>query len=130
MINSLPTIQFWGEAVNTAVYQRQRSPNEGLKRCDHDGYQTLYKTSNMMQHRFGNPTHNANRNKVSYEASLYNLCRFGCYAHRLILEGKHCSKLGPRSTPCRMVAYTPNSNTLCRIWDLVFQGLQAQSASG
>jgi len=31
MIDSQASIQFWGEAVNTAVYLHQRSPNEGLK---------------------------------------------------------------------------------------------------
>jgi len=39
MIDSQAPIQFWGEAVNTAVYLHQRSPNEGLKRNDRDGYQ-------------------------------------------------------------------------------------------
>ena len=29
MIDSQAPIQFWGEAVNTAVYLHQRSPNEG-----------------------------------------------------------------------------------------------------
>jgi len=32
IIDSQAPIQFWGEAVNTAIYLHQRSPNEGLKR--------------------------------------------------------------------------------------------------
>jgi len=43
MIDSQAPIQFWGEAANTAVYLHQRSPNEGLKRNDREGYQAPYK---------------------------------------------------------------------------------------
>jgi len=32
MIDSQAPIQFWGEAVNAAVYLHHGSPNEGLKR--------------------------------------------------------------------------------------------------
>jgi hypothetical protein len=34
MIDCQAPIQFWGEAVNTAVYLHQRSPNEGLTKRD------------------------------------------------------------------------------------------------
>ena len=45
MIDSQAPVQFWGEAVNTAVYLHQKSPHEGLKvKNDHDGYQVPYKT--------------------------------------------------------------------------------------
>jgi hypothetical protein len=44
MIDSQAPIQFWGKAVNTAVYLHQRSPNEGLKRSDRDCYQAQYET--------------------------------------------------------------------------------------
>jgi hypothetical protein len=44
MIDSQAPVQFWGEAVNTAVYLHQRSPNEGLKRNNLDGYQAPYET--------------------------------------------------------------------------------------
>jgi hypothetical protein len=37
-------IQFWGEAVNTAVYLHQRSPNEGLKISNCNAYQAWYET--------------------------------------------------------------------------------------
>jgi hypothetical protein len=39
MIYSQAPIQFWGEAVNTAVYRHQRSPNEGIEPSDRNGYQ-------------------------------------------------------------------------------------------
>jgi len=40
IIDSQAPVQFWGVAVNTAVYLHQRSPNEGLKRKNgRDGYQ-------------------------------------------------------------------------------------------
>jgi len=66
MIDSKAPIQFWGEAVNTAVYLHLGSTNEGLKRSGHDGYQPLYKTPYNMQHRYGQPTHNAKGNNISY----------------------------------------------------------------
>jgi hypothetical protein len=50
MIDCQAPIQFWGEAVNTVIYLDQRSPNEGLKRGDHDGYQAPYETLYEMLH--------------------------------------------------------------------------------
>jgi len=73
MIDSQAPIQFWGEAVNISVYVDQRSPNDGLQRNDCDGYQALYETPYEMLHGFGKPTHNADGNKISYQASLHNL---------------------------------------------------------
>jgi len=129
MIDSQAPIQFWGEAVNTAVYLHQRSPNEGLKRKnDHDGYQAPYETPYEMLHGFGKPTHDADGNEISYEASLHNLRRFGCYASRLIPEvQRRQGKFGPRSKRCMMVGYTQDSKTLWRIWDPEFQKVKAQS---
>jgi len=129
MIDSQAPIQFWGEAVNTAVYLHQRSPNEGLKRKnDHDGYQAPYETPYEMLHGFGKPTHDADGNEISYQASLHNLRRFGCYASRLIPEvQRRQGKFGPRSKPCMMVGYTHDSKTLWRIWDPEFQKVKAQS---
>jgi hypothetical protein len=129
MIHSQARIQFWGEAVNTAVYLHQRSPNEGLKRNnDHDGYQAPYETPYEMRHGFGKPTHDAEGNKISYQASLHNLRRFRCYASRLFPEVQRCQgKFGPRSKPCMMVGYTHYSKTLWRIWDPEFQKVKAQS---
>jgi len=65
-IDSQAPIQFWGEAVNTAVYLHQRSPNEGRKGSDRDGYQAPYETPYEMLHGFGKPMHNANSKKISY----------------------------------------------------------------
>jgi len=129
MIDSQAPIQFWGEAVNTAVYLHQRSPNEGLKRRnDRDGYQAPYETPYEMLHGFGKPTHDADGNEISYKASLHNLRRFGCYASRLIPEvQRRQGKFGPRSKPCMMVGYTHDSKTLWRIWHPEFQKVKAQS---
>jgi len=127
MIDSQAPIQIWGEAVNIAVYLHQRSPNEGLKRNDHDGYQAPYETPYEMLHGFGKPTHDADSNEISYQGSLHNLRRFGCYASRLITEvQRRQGKFGPRSKPCMMVGYTHDSKTLWRIWDPEFQKVKAQ----
>jgi len=127
MIDSQAPVQFWGGAVNTTVYLHQRSPNEGLKRNDRDGYQAPYETPYQMLHGFGTPTHDANGNKISYKASLHNLRRFRCYASRLIPEVQRQGKFGLKSTPCMMVGYTHDSKTLWRIWDPEFQMVKAQS---
>jgi hypothetical protein len=123
IIDSQAPVQFWGEAVNTAVYLHQRSPNEGLKRKnDRDGYQALYETPYEMLHGFGKPTHDADGNEISYGAPVYNLRRFGCYVSRLIPEvQRRQGKFGLRSKPCMMVGYTHDSKSLWRIWDPEFQ---------
>jgi len=73
MIDSQAPIQFWGEAVNTAVYLHQRLLYRGLKRNDRDGYQALYETPYEMLHGFVTSTHDADGNKISSKASLHNL---------------------------------------------------------
>jgi len=129
MIDSQAPIQFWGEAVNTTVYLHQTSPNEGLKRKnDHDGYQAPYKTPYEKLDGFRKPTHDANGNEISHQASLHNLRRFGCYTSRLISEvQRRQGKFGPRSKPCMMVGYKHYSKTLWRILDPEFQKVKAQS---
>jgi hypothetical protein len=64
MIDYQAPIEFWGEAVDTVVYPHQRSPNEALKRNDCDRYQALYNTPHVMLRGFGNPTHDADGNKI------------------------------------------------------------------
>jgi len=74
MIDSQVPVEFWGEAVNTAVYLHQRSPNEGLERKNyHDSYQAPYEKPYEMLHGFGKPTHDAERKKISNQATLHNL---------------------------------------------------------
>ena len=73
MIDSQARIQFWREAVNTAVYLHRRSLNKGLKTNDCDGYQAPYETPYKMLHGFGESTHDADGNKILYTASLQNL---------------------------------------------------------
>jgi hypothetical protein len=121
MIDSQAPIQFWGEAVNTAVYLHHRSLNEGLKRNDHDDYQAPYETPDEMLYGFGKPPHDPDRYEISYRASYHNLRRFGSYASRLIpeVERRH-GQFGPRSKPGIMVRYTHNSKTLWRIRDPEF----------
>jgi hypothetical protein len=98
MIDSQTPVQFWGEAVNTAVYLHQRSPNEGLtKRDDRDGYKAPYITPYEMLHAFGKPAHDDAGNKISYKAPIHHLRRFGCYVSKLIPEAQRRSKFGPRS---------------------------------
>jgi hypothetical protein len=107
MIDSQAPVLFWGEAVKSAIDLHQRSPNERLKRKnDCDGNQAPYEMPYEMLHGFGKPKHNANSNTISYQATIHNLCRFGCCASRLIPELQSQGKFGPRSKPCMMVVHT------------------------
>jgi hypothetical protein len=122
-------VQFWGEAVHTAVYLHQRSPNAGLKsKNDRDGDQAPYETPYKMMLGFRKPTHDADGNEISYQASLHHLRRFGCYAS-IVIRRVHCPQgiFGPRSTLCMMVGYTHDSKTLWRIWDPESQRVKSQS---
>jgi hypothetical protein len=129
IIDSQAPIQFWGEAVNTAVYLHQRSPNEALRRKnDKACFQAPYEMPYGKVHGVGKPTHNAPSNEISYQASLHNGGRFGCYARRLIPEIQpHQAMFGPRSKTCMMVGYTHDLKTLWRICDTKFQKVKAQS---
>jgi hypothetical protein len=81
-----------------------------------------------MLHGFAKLTHDAAGNKISYQSSLHNLRRFGCYASRLIPRIQRCQgEFDPRSKPFMMVGYTHDSKTLWRIWDPKFQMVKAQS---
>jgi hypothetical protein len=73
MIDSHAHIQISRDAVNTVVYLNQRSPNEGFNRNDRNGYEALYQMPYDMLHGFGKPTHDADGNKTSDQASLHNL---------------------------------------------------------
>jgi len=122
MIDSQVRLVFWGEAVNTAVYLHLRTPNEGLKkRDDCDGYQAPYSSPYEMLHAFGKPSHDNDGDKISYQAALHQLRRFGCYSSRLIPEIQGHGKFSSRSKPCMVVGYVEDLTTLCRIWDPVFQ---------
>jgi len=120
--------QFWGEAVNTSVYLHQRSPDKSLKRQnDGDAHQAPYETPYTMLHGFGNPTPNADGNKISYHASVHNVGQLGCYASRLIPEVQRRGKFSPNPTRWMMARYTHHSKTLWRIWDPNLQRVRAQS---
>jgi hypothetical protein len=68
IIDSQAPNEFWGEAVHTAVYLHQRSPNEGItKRDDRDGYQAPYETPYEMLQAFGKPSHDNNGNVISHK---------------------------------------------------------------
>ena len=115
MIDFQAPIQFWGEAVNSTVYLQQRSPNEGQKRSNHDGYQAPYEMSYEMLDGFGIPLYDINGNKILFYPSLPNRRRIGCYGSRLILEVLCRGIFGMRLKPCMMVGYTYDPKTLWRI---------------
>jgi len=74
MIDSQAPLLFWGEAVNTAVYLHQRTPNEGLMtRDDRDGYQAPYPTSYEMLQAFSKPSQDNDGNEIWYKAPLHHV---------------------------------------------------------
>ena len=123
MLDSQTSIKFWREAVNTAVYLHQRTPNEGLRR-----EQRRHLTPYAMLHVHGKPISDNDGNEISYKAPLH-LRRFGCYISRRIPEPQRTdSKMGARSkSACTMVGYVHNSTTLWRIWDPEFKTVKGQS---
>ena len=83
MIDSQAPLEFWGEAVGTAVYLHRLTLNEGLmKRDDRDGYKAAYDTPYEMLHAYGKPAVDPNGNKISYKAPPHHLRRFGCFVSR------------------------------------------------
>ena len=120
-IESPAPVLIWGEAVNTAVYLHQRSPNEGLKRKnDRNGYQELYEMPHDMLHGFVKPTPDADSNMILYQGILNNLHWFGSYGSRLITEVQHRGIFGLISKPHKIVCYTYDSEMLWRLWDPKF----------
>jgi hypothetical protein len=116
MIDSQAQQGIWEEAVNTAVYLHQRTPNEGLKKRDiRNGYQAPYLTPYEMLQAFGKPSHDNDGNEISYKAPLNHLRRFGCYASRLIPEPQGHGQCSTTSKPCMMVGYVHDSTTIWRI---------------
>ena len=128
MIDSQAPFVFWGEAVNTAVYLHQRTPNEGLtKRDNRDGYQEPYPTPFKMLQAVGKPSHDNDGNEIVYKTPLHHIRLFGCYASRLFPEPQRHGRFSPRSMPCMMVGYVHNSTALWRIWDPAFRVVRSQS---
>jgi hypothetical protein len=128
MFDSQAQLVFRGEAVNTAVYLHQQTPNEGLtKRDDREGYQASYPTPYEMLQAFRKPSHNNGGKEISYKALLHRLQRFGCYASRLIPKPKSHGKCSPRSKPCMMIGCVHDSSTLWSIWDPAFRVVRSQS---
>jgi len=128
MIDSQAPLVFWGEAVNTAVYLHQRTPNKGqTKRDDRDGYQAPYPTPYEMLQAFGKSSHDNDGNEMSYNPPLHHLRQFGCYACQLIPEPQRHRKFSPRSKPSMMVGYVHDSTALWRIWDQAFRVVKSPS---
>jgi hypothetical protein len=128
MIDSQAPLVFWGEAVNTAVYLHQRTPNKGVtKRDDRDGYQAPYPTPYEMLQAFGKPTQDTDGNEISYKAPLHHIRQLDCYASRLIPVPQRHGKVSPRYKPCMMVGYVHDSTTLWTIWDPPFRVVGSQS---
>jgi len=134
ILDSQAPLEFWGEAVNTAVYLHQRMPNEGLtRRDDRDGFKAPYDTPYKMLHSHGNlefdtPLNDPTCKKINYKAPLHHPRRFGCYATRLIPEKQRPDqKLGAWSKACMMVGYVHDSTTLWRIWDPEHNTVKAHS---
>jgi len=128
MIDSQVPLVFWGEAVNSAVYLRQQTPNEGpMKTSGHDSYKAPYSTPFEMLHAFGKPSHNNDGNEISYKAPLHHLRRFSCYACRLIPKPKCHGKFSPISKPWMMIGYEHDSTTLWRISDPALWVVRSQS---
>jgi len=128
MIDSQAPLVFWGEAVHTAVYLNQQTPNAGLTKRDvRNGYQSPYLTPYEMMQTSGRPSDDNDGNEILYKAPLLHLRRFCCYASRLLPKPQSHGKFSPRSMRCMMVGYVGDLTTLWRILDLAFRVVKSQS---
>jgi hypothetical protein len=128
MIDFQAACQLWGEAVNTAVYLFQRSPNEGLKMTnDRDDNQAPYERTYEMLHGLANLPMMLTSTRYCIELLSPNLCRFRCYTIRHIPAVQRRDKFGPWSKPWLMVSYIHNSETLCMIWNPEFEMVKAHA---
>jgi hypothetical protein len=89
---SLPQ-RFWAEAINTAVYLRNRSPTQALE------------------------------GKTPFEAwygqkpDIGHLRKFGCLAFLHVPDGQR-SKLDPKARRCLLLGYVHNTKKIWRLWDI------------
>jgi len=134
ILDSQAPLEFWWEAITTAVYLHQRLPNKRLtKRDNHDGYKAPYEVPYVMLHLYGRPEYNKppddpTQIKISYRAPLHYLHQSRCYVSRLIPEKQRTDKkLGARSKACMMVGYVHDSPALWRNWDPEHNTVKAQS---
>ena len=129
MIDLQAPLEFWGEAVRTAVYLHLLTPHEGLtKHDDGNGYKAAYETPYEMLHGHGKPAVDQDGNKISYKAPLHHLQRFGCFVSRLIPESQRREKFGQGSKPgCMMVGNDHNLIMRWRVWDPEFKKVRCQS---
>jgi hypothetical protein len=83
---------FWAEAVNTAVYIRNRSTSKGLGIVD--------KTPEEVW--------------TGRKPNISNLRKFGCKAYAMINEYRH--KLQPKARKCIFLSYE-NDSKAYRLWN-------------
>ena len=72
-------------APSTAI-MHSLHPGQAQAMVHWSASQAHYEAPYEMLHGFGKPMYDAAGNEISYQDSLHNLCRFGCYASRLIPE--------------------------------------------
>jgi len=82
ILESQAPLEFWGEAVKTAVYLHQRMPKKGLtRRDDRDVFKAPYDMPYEMLHSYGKPgldTHHdkPTHERIDYKAPLHHQCGF------------------------------------------------------
>jgi hypothetical protein len=98
ILDSQAPLEFWGEAINTAVYLHQHLSNKGFTNRDNlDGYKAPYQTPYEMLHSYCQPVydklpHNPSPGKISYKAPLDHLQRFESCVSRPIPEKQRTDK--------------------------------------
>ena len=94
LLDSNLPLQFWAEAISTALYMHQRLPSSSLQ--GKSPYQMLY----------------------NEDPQIHHLRRFGCVAWKYIpKQQRKDKKFESRSKPCVFVGYVHDTTTIWRIWD-------------
>jgi hypothetical protein len=92
-------MQFWAEAIRTAVYTNRRTPTSSLSKLK-SSYEMLFNKKPEIAH----------------------FRRFGCTAYPYLAKEQQVGKFVNRASKCMMLVYVHDTIGIYRIWDFSGRG--------